>query len=407
MGTVFQTLGNIEEIRIRVCQPMIILDGQQEYFFSMHGRYLTKDSQEAYTVTLADISDMLVFISRYSLFAFEEEVRNGFITIEGGHRIGLSGQAVFNEGWMQTIRNISYLNIRVCHEKKECARRLIPYLYREPGVKHSGIYNTLLVSPPGRGKTTLLRDLIRLLSDGSREHTGLKVSIVDERSEIAGCYRGIPQNDVGMRTDVLDGCPKSSAPTVVFAQAVSGFFATIGMPETAVSATYTIISLAVSCFCLTSLDTGTRLGRFMFQELFAGTETGKKMKLDNMYVATVITAICGFALCLAGYAKVWPLFGACNQLVAVPAFLAVGTYLKKHNKNNKMLYIPIIFMSAATLVSLFFSFKNNMTALLGGGLDGAAVFTNVLQNVIIVPIVILAVILLIDGGKVLWGKDGK
>ena len=170
-----------------------------------------------------------------------------------------------------------------------------------------------------------------------------------------------------------------ASPTVVFAQAVSGFFATIGMPETAVSATYTIISLAVSCFCLTSLDTGTRLGRFMFQELFAGTETGKKMKLDNMYVATVITAI----------------------------FLAVGTYLKKHNKNNKMLYIPIIFMSAATLVSLFFSFKNNMTALLGGGLDGAAVFTNVLQNVIIVPIVILAVILLIDGGKVLWGKDGK
>ena len=198
-----------------------------------------------------------------------------------------------------------------------------------------------------------------------------------------------------------------ASPTVVFAQAISGFFATIGMPETAVSATYTIISLAVSCFCLTSLDTGTRLGRFMFQELFAGTEVGKKMKLDNMYVATIITAICGFALCLAGYAKVWPLFGACNQLVAVPAFLAVGTYLKKHNKNNKMLYIPIIFMATATLVSLFFSFKNNMMALLGGGLDGTAVFTNVLQNVIIVPIVILAVILLFDGGKVLWGREGK
>ncbi len=198
-----------------------------------------------------------------------------------------------------------------------------------------------------------------------------------------------------------------ASPTVVFAQAISGFFATIGMPETAVSATYTIISLAVSCFCLTSLDTGTRLGRFMFQELFAGTGVGKKMKLDNMYVATIITAICGFALCLAGYAKVWPLFGACNQLVAVPAFLAVGTYLKKHNKNNKMLYIPIIFMATATLVSLFFSFKNNMMALLGGGLDGTAVFTNVLQNVIIVPIVILAVILLFDGGKVLWGRDGK
>ena len=215
MGAVFKTLENIEEIRIRVCQPIIILDGQNEYFFSMCPRHLTKDSQNAYNVTVSDISDMLVFISRYSLFAFEEEVRNGFITIEGGHRVGLSGQAVFNEGWMQTIRNISYLNIRVCHQKKECARRLIPYLYRYPNQEMSGIYNTLLISPPGKGKTTLLRDLIRMLSDGSREHAGLKVSVVDERSELAGCYRGVPQNDIGMRTDVLDGCPKSNGMMLV------------------------------------------------------------------------------------------------------------------------------------------------------------------------------------------------
>lgn len=195
-----------------------------------------------------------------------------------------------------------------------------------------------------------------------------------------------------------------SSPTVVFASAISGFFAQLGLSEGAVSATYTIIALAVSCFCLTSLDTATRLGRFMFQELFAGTKVGKQMKLENMYVATGITALCGFALCLAGYAKVWPLFGACNQLVAVPAFLAIGTYLKKQGKNNKMLHIPIIFMSCATIVSLIFSFKNNLAALINGGLDGAATFTNILQDVIIVPIVILAVILLIDGGKVLWGK---
>ncbi len=194
------------------------------------------------------------------------------------------------------------------------------------------------------------------------------------------------------------------SPTVVFASAISGFFAQLGLSEGAVSATYTIIALAVSCFCLTSLDTATRLGRFMFQELFAGTSVGKQMKLENMYVATGITALCGFALCLAGYAKVWPLFGACNQLVAVPAFLAIGTYLKKQGKNNKMLHIPIIFMSCATIVSLIFSFKNNLVALINGGLDGAATFTNILQDVIIVPIVILAVILLIDGGKVLWGK---
>ena len=207
---VFGTLDNIEEIRVRVSQPIMFLTDQGEYFFSRKDSHLTKYTHDPYADTSHDISDMLVFISRYSLFAFEEEIRNGFITIEGGHRVGLSGQAVFQEGWMQTIRNISYLNIRINHEKKECARRLIPHLYRQPALRQSGIYNTLLISPPGRGKTTLLRDLIRLLSDGSREHTGLKVSIVDERSEIAGCYRGVPQNDVGMRTDVLDGCPKSS-----------------------------------------------------------------------------------------------------------------------------------------------------------------------------------------------------
>lgn len=194
------------------------------------------------------------------------------------------------------------------------------------------------------------------------------------------------------------------SPTIIFGTAISNFFATIGFGETAVAATKTIIMLAVSCFCLTSLDTGTRLGRFMFQELFAGTEAGKKLKLDNMYVATVITAIFGFILCLAGYTKVWPLFGAANQLVAVPAFLALAAYLKKIGKNNKMLYIPIVFMSIATITSLIMSFKKNMVAILGGGLDGTAMFTDVLQNVIIVPLVVLAVILIIDGSKVLFGK---
>ena len=194
------------------------------------------------------------------------------------------------------------------------------------------------------------------------------------------------------------------SPTIIFGTAISNFFATIGLGDTAVAATKTIIMLAVSCFCLTSLDTGTRLGRFMFQELFAGTNAGKKLKLDNMYVATVITAIFGFILCLAGYTKVWPLFGAANQLVAVPAFLALAAYLKKIGKNNKMLYIPIVFMAIATITSLIMSFKKNMVAILGGGLDGTAMFTDVLQNVIIVPLVVLAVILIIDGSKVLFGK---
>lgn len=200
------------------------------------------------------------------------------------------------------------------------------------------------------------------------------------------------------------------SPTVIFGAAISGFFAKMGFGATAVSATNTIICLAVSCFCLTSLDTATRLGRFMFQELFATNKKGEKNVLSNMYVATLITALCGFVLCLAGYAKVWPLFGACNQLVAVPAFLAIATFLKKIGKENRMLYIPIIFMSVATLSSLFLTFKANITALIAGvdatgaALAGTVIFTDVLQCVIIVPIVVLAVILIIDGGKVLWGN---
>lgn len=196
-----------------------------------------------------------------------------------------------------------------------------------------------------------------------------------------------------------------ASPTVVFASAISGFFAKIGFGSSAVSATYTIIALAVSAFCLTSLDTGTRLGRFMFQELFAGRD-GEKNILSNMYVATVITAICGFVLCLAGYQNVWPLFGACNQLVAVPAFLAIAVYLGRKGRNNRMLYFPMIFMLCATISSLILSFKNNVVALAGGT---GTIIKEGIQCVIIVPVIILAIIMVIEGGKVLvqLEKDKK
>ena len=208
----------------------------------------------------------------------------------------------------------------------------------------------------------------------------------------------------GSQAAVKDALGLSAiSPTIIFGTAISNFFATLGFGATAVSATKTIIMLAVSCFCLTSLDTGTRLGRFMFQELFAGTKVGKQLKLDNMYVATIITAFFGFVLCLAGYSKVWPLFGAANQLVAVPAFLALAAYLKKIGRNNKMLYIPIVFMAIATITSLVLTFKNNVVGI-AGGLEGTALFTNVLQCCIIVPLVILAIILIVDGSKVLFGK---
>ena len=210
MGKALQRLKYTEEIRIRVRQPVLFLTDCEEQMFMKRPGYLTTDAGQAYIITAQDIKDMIVFMSRYSLFAFEQELRGGFITLEGGHRAGLSGQAVLQGVELATIRNISCINIRISHEKKGCAGELVPHLYRYQEGRPAGIYNTLLVSAPGKGKTTLLRDLIRLLSDGTTGHPGMKVSVVDERSEIAACCRGVPQNDVGMRTDVLDGCPKSA-----------------------------------------------------------------------------------------------------------------------------------------------------------------------------------------------------
>lgn len=175
-----------EEIRIRIGQPMEL-------------RCKAKSLWLPDKITPDDIEEMLTFISRYSIYAYEEEIRQGFLTIEGGNRIGFAGQVRMEEGQVSCMTNIRFLNIRIAREQKGCARELLPLLYEEEELQ-----NTLLISKPGIGKTTYLRDCIRLISDGD----GKKVCVIDERSEIAACHLGIPQNDVGKRTDVLDGCPK-------------------------------------------------------------------------------------------------------------------------------------------------------------------------------------------------------
>ncbi len=189
-----QTLKNqpyAEEIRIRIGQPPELRCKDKSIWLSQ-------------TVTQADVEEMLTFISRYSLYAYEEEIRQGFLTIKGGSRIGFAGQARVERGQVCRMANIRFLNIRIAAERKGCAKGLLPWLFDEDG----GFFNTLLVSKPGVGKTTFLRDCIRMVSNGDGERAGKKVCVIDERSEIAACHLGIPQNDVGSRTDVLDGCPK-------------------------------------------------------------------------------------------------------------------------------------------------------------------------------------------------------
>lgn len=192
------------EIRLRVDRPVIIETSQGDFFLD-HSGIWREEPYGAYSVTETEIRDLIAYLCQDSVYAYADEIRQGFLTVEGGHRIGLSGQAVLeNVNSLRTLKNISFVNIRVAHEIRGVADKILPELY-----KAGRFQNTLIVSPPGFGKTTLLRDLIRQLSDGNAYGPGLRVGVVDERSELAGSYRGRPQNDLGMRTDVLDACPKA------------------------------------------------------------------------------------------------------------------------------------------------------------------------------------------------------
>ncbi len=195
-------LEDLQEIRLRVGKPVIIYMHNTEYYVSEER--LVSKKKNRYVASDKDIRETLEFISNYSLYAFEDELRNGYITIDGGHRVGLSGKVIVEHHQVKTIKYISCINIRISHEIKGCSDSIMTYLMEDNQVLH-----TLIISPPKCGKTTLLRDIIRQLSDGYKEHEGVTVGVVDERSELGGCYRGIPQNDIGIRTDILDGCPKT------------------------------------------------------------------------------------------------------------------------------------------------------------------------------------------------------
>lgn len=195
------------EIRLRINKPLSLIAENTDYMLSGEGCPVD-NWHDAYICTTEDVHRTFQLISKNSLYALEQELKLGYVTIRGGHRIGLAGQAIVHHGELCALKNISSLSIRIAHEIKGSSEFILPYILDE----NIRVMSTLIISPPRCGKTTLLRDLIRLTSSGSQHLTfrGVQVGVVDERSEIAACQNGIPTLDLGPRVDVIDGCPKSA-----------------------------------------------------------------------------------------------------------------------------------------------------------------------------------------------------
>ena len=193
----------VQEIRLRVHAPLLLVYNNREYYITPEGN-LGRQAKETYLVTRKELKETLEYISSYSLYAFEEELKQGFITIQGGHRVGLAGKVVLDGSGIRGMKFISFINVRLSHQVRGCADGVLPFLYENREILH-----TLVISPPRCGKTTLLRDIIRQVSNGTGPEKGMAVGVVDERSEIAACYQGVPQNELGIRTDILDCCPKA------------------------------------------------------------------------------------------------------------------------------------------------------------------------------------------------------
>lgn len=238
LGQAEADLSGFQEIRMRPGAPLFVICGNEEYALCSSGRMIRGQDgrggfEAAYRVTPEDVEETLECAARYSLYAFEEELKQGFITVAGGCRIGVAGRVIVERGAVKAMKPVTFLNIRFSHQVKGCADGLLPYLYEGAGGERGGreLYHTLFISPPRCGKTTLLRDVVRQVSDGNRLAPGKNVGVVDERSEIGACFQGIPQNDVGLRTDILDCCPKaagmmmlirSMAPSVVAVDEIGG-----------------------------------------------------------------------------------------------------------------------------------------------------------------------------------------
>ena len=188
-------LDSLEEIRLRVNRPIVL-------------KFRDTDKVIKYNVTTEDILSTLQILCENSIYSYQNQIAEGFITIKGGHRIGISGSCAIEDGKVINIRYIYSLNFRIARQVIGSSNLVLKHILN---LENNSIYNTLIISAPGTGKTTILRDIIRQLSTGIKEikFLAINVGVVDERGEIAAMYKGIPQNDIGIKTDIIENVSKS------------------------------------------------------------------------------------------------------------------------------------------------------------------------------------------------------
>lgn len=206
----------VQEIRIRVNGPIMIKINEKEDYIVNH--FTNRD----------EILQIMQSICNNSIYSYQNEIINGYITINGGHRVGITGDVVLEDNKVINIKYISSLNFRIARQVFDCSNNILKYVI---DLENNTIFHTLIVSPPGAGKTTLLKDLVRKISNGIPEigFKGIDVSLIDERGEISAMYKGMPQNNIGIRTDVLENITKplgikmairSMAPKVIVADEI-------------------------------------------------------------------------------------------------------------------------------------------------------------------------------------------
>lgn len=219
---------NLNEIRLRARQKVILKCVNQEIVLES-------------IVTTKTILDILLNVSKNSIYAIQSDINNGFVIIRGGHRVGICGEVVYVDGKIKNVKNISSLNIRVARQVYGCADVVLSEI-----VKRGKVLNTLIVSPPGCGKTTLIRDIIRQISNGVDvlNLKGKNVSLIDERGEIASVYNGVPCLDVGIRTDVMSNVNKSEGMKMMIRSMAPDVIATdeIGKKEDIVAIKEAVLS---------------------------------------------------------------------------------------------------------------------------------------------------------------------